>query len=327
MMHQKSRNVIKTRARVISYLRRFLEDRDFLEVETPILSDKVGGANARPFLTWHNEMGRELVLRVAPELFLKQLVIGGFERVFEIGKLFRNEGVDLTHNPEFTSCEFYQAYADYNDLILLTQDLLRGMVETLELNPSHNNTALNFAEPFDKIDFLPSLEAATNRTFPGPRELDTADSLSFLHSLLTERGLSLEGQVATVPRLLDRLMGRLVEPDLVQPTFLLHHPLIMSPLAKEHRTCPGLAERFELFIGGREVANAYTELNDPELQRLALASQSRSDDPEAMLPDEDYCRALEAGLPPTAGWGAGLDRLVMTLTNTPAIRDVITFPL
>ena len=153
MMHQKSRNVIKTRARVISYLRRFLEDRDFLEVETPILSDKVGGANARPFLTWHNEMGRELVLRVAPELFLKQLVIGGFERVFEIGKLFRNEGVDLTHNPEFTSCEFYQAYADYNDLILLTQDLLRGMVETLELNPSHNNTALNFAEPFDKIDF------------------------------------------------------------------------------------------------------------------------------------------------------------------------------
>ena len=327
MINQKSRNVIKTRARVISYLRSFLEERDFLEVETPILSDRVGGATARPFITWHNEMGKELSMRIAPELFLKQLVIGGFDRVFEIGKLFRNEGVDHTHNPEFTSCEFYQAYADYNDLILLTEELLRGMVESLELSPCHNNTALKFSESFDKVEFIPSLESATNRTFPGPEDLDSPESLTFLRSLCTEQGISLEGQVATVPRLLDKLMGRLVEPELVQPTFLLHHPLVMSPLAKEHRNITGLAERFELFIGGREVANAYTELNDPDLQRLALASQSRSDDPEAMLPDEDYCRALEYGLPPTAGWGAGLDRLVMTLTNTPSIRDVITFPL
>ena len=148
MINQKSRNVIKTRARVISYLRSFLEDRDFLEVETPILSDRVGGATARPFITWHNERGKALSMRIAPELFLKQMVIGGFDRVFEIGKLFRNEGVDHTHNPEFTSCEFYQAYADYNDLILLTEELLRGMVESLELSPSHNSTSLKFSESF-----------------------------------------------------------------------------------------------------------------------------------------------------------------------------------
>ena len=326
MINNKSRELIITRAKVIKYLRQFLENRDFLEVETPVLGDSVGGANARPFLTWHNDMGRQLSLRIAPELYLKQLIIGGFDRVFEIGKLFRNEGVDHSHNPEFTSCEFYQSYADYNDLIGMTEELLSGLVHSLDLSPSHGDTQLDFTAPFNKVEFIPSLEDASNKQFPSPEDLDSDESLKFLQSVCDDHDIDTAGLV-TVPRLLDKLMSRLVEPELVQPTFLLHHPLIMSPLAKQHRSVPGLAERFELFISGREVANAYTELNDPDIQRAALLAQAGSADPEAMIPDEDYCTALEYGLPPTAGWGAGVDRLVMVLTDTQSIRDVITFPL
>ena len=328
MTNHQSRNVIVTRAKVIKYLREFLEKRSFLEVETPILGDRVGGATARPFVTWHNEMGKELSMRIAPELYLKMLVIGGFERVFEIGKLFRNEGVDHTHNPEFTSCEFYQAYADYHDLVRLTEELLSGMVDTLGLSPSHQEAQLDFSQPFNKIEFLPSLEAACNTTFPAPDQLHSEDSLRFLMAQCAAHEVEV-GPVVTAAKLLDKLVSRLVEPELVQPTFLLHHPLVMSPLAKQHRDVPGLAERFELFIAGKEVANAYTELNDPDEQRRALArvAQLSAGDPEAMLPDEAYCKALEYGLPPTAGWGAGIDRLVMVLTETPSIRDVITFPL
>ena len=322
MINAKSRNVLEMRAKVIKYLRKFLEDRDFLEVETPILGDNVGGANARPFLTWHNDMGRQLSMRIAPELYLKQLIIGGFDKVFEIGKLFRNEGVDLNHNPEFTSCEFYHAYADYHDLIELTEELLCGMVQSLNLQPQN----LQFNRPFEKIEFIPSLESATNKTFPSPDQIHSEESKQFLISLCKESDIDLD-KIVTVPRLLDKLIGKLVEPELKQPTFLLHHPLIMSPLAKEHRSITGLSERFELFIDGKEVANAYTELNDPELQRQALQLQAGSSDPEAMLPDDSYCTALEYGLPPTAGWGAGIDRLVMVLTDTKSIRDVITFPL
>ena len=328
MTNHQSRNVIVTRAKVIKYLREFLEKRSFLEVETPILGHRVGGATARPFITWHNEMGKELSMRIAPELYLKMLVIGGFERVFEIGKLFRNEGVDHTHNPEFTSCEFYQAYADYHDLVRLTEELLSGMVDTLGLSPSHQEAQLDFSQPFNKIEFLPSLEAACNTTFPAPDQLHSEDSLRFLMAQCAAHEVEV-GPVVTAAKLLDKLVSRLVEPELVQPTFLLHHPLVMSPLAKQHRDVPGLAERFELFIAGKEVANAYTELNDPDEQRRALArvAQLSAGDPEAMLPDEAYCKALEYGLPPTAGWGAGIDRLVMVLTETPSIRDVITFPL
>jgi len=326
MINQKSRDIIVTRAKMIRYIRQFLEERRFLEVETPILGVKVGGANARPFKTWHNEMGQELSMRIAPELHLKQLIIGGLDRVFEIGKLFRNEGVDQTHNPEFTSCELYQAYSDYNDLMQLTEDLLSGMVSSLQLSPSHHDKPLHFSAPFDKIEFIPSLQSACNQIFPPLDELGSVESVKFLKSVCQKNNIETD-EVVTAPRLLDKLIGRLVEPELVQPTFLLHHPLIMSPLAKHHRTCPGLAERFELFIGGKEVANAYTELNDPVQQRLALQAQESLSDPEAMLPDEDFCVSLEYGLPPTAGWGAGIDRLVMILTQTQSIKDVITFPL
>ena len=325
MVNKNARDVIVTRAKVIKYVRNFLESRDFMEVETPILGANIGGATARPFVTWHNDMEQELVMRVAPELYLKQMVVGGFDRVFEIGKLFRNEGVDHSHNPEFTSCEFYQAYADYDDLMVTTEQLLQGMVEQLELQPSHGDKNLDFSSPFSRIEFLPSLESATGLSFPSPSELDSQDSLKFLLSVCDKQGVEV-GSVITVPRLLDKLMGRLVEPELVQPSFLLHHPLVMSPLAKEHREVQGLAERFELFIGGKEVANAYTELNDPEVQRSVLLSQAGLEDPEAMVPDEDFCASLEYGLPPTAGWGCGLDRLVMVLCNLDNIRETIAFP-
>ena len=326
MVNKNSRDVIIMRSKVIKYIRNFLENRDFMEVETPILGASIGGATARPFITWHNDMEQELVMRVAPELYLKQMVVGGFDKVFEIGKLFRNEGIDHSHNPEFTSCEFYQAYADYNDLIDTTEELLGGMVKQLELQPSHGSVKLDLTKPFSRIEFLPSLESACGVSFPPPTELDTEDSLKFLQSVCYKQGVGVE-DVITIPRLLDRLMGRLVEPELVQPTFLMHHPLVMSPLAKQHRNVPGLAERFELFIGGKEVANAYTELNDPEVQRSVLLSQTGLSDPEAMVPDEAFCTSLEYGLPPTAGWGCGLDRLVMVLCNLDNIRDTIVFPL
>jgi len=326
MVNKSSRDVIVTRSNVIKYIRNFLESREFMEVETPILGAAIGGATARPFTTWHNDMEKELFMRVAPELHLKQMIVGGFDRVFEIGKLFRNEGVDHSHNPEFTSCEFYQAYADYNDLMDTTEDLLGGMVEQLKLQPIHMSEELELTKPFARLEFLPSLESACGVSFPPPTELQSDDSLKFLQSVCDQQNVKV-GSVVNVPRLLDKLVGRLVEPELVQPTFLLHHPMVMSPLAKHHRTVPGLAERFELFIAGKEVANAYTELNDPEVQRSVLLSQAGLSDPEAMVPDEPFCTSLEYGLPPTAGWGCGVDRLVMVLCNKENIRDTIVFPL
>ena len=323
MVREEARKVIVTRTKIIRYMRDFLHDRDYLEVETPVLSHHLGGATARPFTTQHNELDSRLYLRVAPELFLKQLVIGGFDRVFEIGKQFRNEGVDWNHNPEFTSCELYEAWSDYNDLMVLTQQLLEGLVQQLELEPRHQGTLLDCSR-LERVEFLPALEGALGCDLAPPEELGGEDSRRQLESLCRREGLPAEGRA---PKLLDRLTGKLVEPGLVQPTLLLHHPAIMSPLAKPHRSVPGLAERFELFLAGQEVCNAYTELNDPAVQRVALASQADLSDPEAMVPDEAYCRALEYGLPPTAGWGCGVDRLTAILTNCSHIRDTITFPL
>jgi len=326
MVNKSSRDVIVTRSKVIRYIRNYLETKDFMEVETPILGTAIGGATARPFATWHNDMEKQLFMRVAPELYLKQMIVGGFDRVFEIGKLFRNEGVDHSHNPEFSSCEFYQAYADYNDLMNTTEELLGGMVENLKLKPIYNGEDLELTKPFARLEFLPSLESACGINFPPSTELESEDSLKFLQSICVKHKVEM-GDVVNVPRLLDKLIGRLVEPELVQPTFLLHHPMVMSPLAKHHRTVPGLAERFELFIAGKEVVNAYTELNDPEVQRSVLLSQAGLSDPEAMVPDEQFCTSLEYGLPPTAGWGCGVDRLVMVLCNKQNIKDTIVFPL
>ena len=324
MTSKEARHVLVMRGRIISHFRNFLQARGFLEVETPVLSSSVGGAAARPFICHHHAMDSDLYLRVAPELFLKQLVIGGLDRVFEIGKQFRNEGVDHSHNPEFTSCEFYQAWADYEDLATMTQELLGSLVTDLELVPTHQGERLDFVTEYQRLEYIPTLEAALGVTLAPVEDLESEGSILQLQQLCRRENLDPEGSAV---RLLDRLSGNKVEPALVQPTLLFHHPIIMSPLAKQHRESAGIAERFELFVAGQEVCNAYTELNDPEAQRQAFASQADSSDPEAMLPDEAFCTALEYGLPPTAGWGCGMDRLTAILTGQTHIRDTLAFPL
>ena len=324
MTNKEARQILVTRGKIIRHIRNFFETRGFLEVETPVLSSNVGGAAARPFVCHHHAMDSNLYLRVAPELFLKQLVIGGLDRVFEIGKQFRNEGIDHNHNPEFTSCEFYQAWADYQDLAEVTQLLFGGLVKDLNLQPSHRGEPLNFLADYQRLEYIPTLEAALGAQLAPPEDLDAPGSVRQLQQLCRREGLDSEGSAA---KLLDRLSGSKVEPGLIQPTLLLHHPTIMSPLAKQHRDVEGIAERFELFVAGQEVCNAYTELNDPDVQRQAFASQADNSDPEAMLPDEDFCTALEYGLPPTAGWGCGLDRLTAILTGQAHIRDTLAFPL
>eukprot|EP00088_Acartia_fossae_P000062 TRINITY_DN10017_c0_g2_i1.p1 TRINITY_DN10017_c0_g2~~TRINITY_DN10017_c0_g2_i1.p1 ORF type:complete len:565 (-),score=64.51 TRINITY_DN10017_c0_g2_i1:109-1770(-) len=321
------RSTLVTRARIIKLFRQFFDELDFMEVETPILAHNVGGASAAPFITHHNEMKTNLYLRVAPELYLKQLVIAGFDRVYEIGKLFRNEGVDPSHNPEFTSCEFYMAFATYKDLMTLTNQLFSKLVNELNLEPKHEGTLIDFSSEYKRIEFLPSIEQAINRDLPPPSELNNnEDSIKLLTSLCKELNITIPPPV-TVPRILDKLFSKLIEPELIQPTFVTKHPMLMSPLAKPDSENPHLAQRFELFATGLELCNAYTELNDPMIQRATLAQQAGLADPEAMIPDEDYCVALEYGLPPTAGWGCGIDRLTAILTNNSTIKETITFPL
>jgi len=265
-------------------------------------------------------------MRVAPELYLKQLVVAGFDRVFEIGKLFRNEGIDHSHNPEFTSCELYMAYSDYTGLMALTNNMFKELTKELNLSGSANLAEVDFSSDYQRLEFLPAIESAVNAKLPDPDQLTSDDSFRFLVDLCSSKGLVVQAPV-TVPRMLDKLAANFVEPNLQQPTFLVDHPIIMSPLAKSKPENNSLAERFELFAGGLELCNAYTELNDPEIQRTNLAAQAGLLDPEAMLPDEGFCRALEYGLPPTAGWGCGIDRLTALLTNNTNIRETITFPL
>ncbi|XP_023330626.1 lysine--tRNA ligase [Eurytemora carolleeae] len=320
------RRTLVSRSNIIKFIRHFLEEREFMEVETPILGNAVGGASATPFLTYHKEMKLDLFMRIAPELYLKQLIIAGFDRVFEIGKLFRNEGIDASHNPEFTSCEFYMAYADYTDLMQLTQALFSELCQAHNFQPRHGSIELDFIKPYSRLEFLQALESALDTKLPEPADLHHQDSFKFLLDICTRKEIPVSAPL-TVPRLLDKLASALLEPNLVQPTFLINHPMIMSPLSKPSPGNPDIAERFELYAGGMELCNAYTELNDPEIQRKTLLTQSGMSDPESMLPDEGFCTALEYGLPPTAGWGCGLDRLTALLTNTTNIRETITFPL
>ncbi|KAL6553655.1 hypothetical protein OROGR_007497 [Orobanche gracilis] len=329
------RNIFKTRARVVSYIRHFLDKLDFMEVETPMLTTVAGGAAARPFVTHHNELNLDMFMRIAPELFLKQLVVGGIERVYEIGKQFRNEGIDLTHNPEFTTCEFYMAYADYNDLIELTEQMLSGMVEELTGGYKvkyHANgydsepIEIDFTPPFRRIDMIEELEKAANLSIP--KDLASDEAKQFLADACIKFDINCPPPPTTT-RLLDKLVGHFLEETCINPTFIINHPEIMSPLAKSHRSKPGLTERFELFINKHELANAYTELNDPVVQRQRFANQLKdrqSGDDEAMDFDEAFCTALEYGLPPTAGWGLGIDRLAMLLTDSQNIKEVILFP-
>jgi lysyl-tRNA synthetase, class II len=323
-VNQEVRNVFLKRTRVISRLRRFLDDRGYIEVETPVLQPLYGGASARPFTTHHNALDMRLYLRIADELYLKRLIVGGLERVYEIGKDFRNEGIDRTHNPEFTMLEFYEAFADYEDMMSLVEQLIADVVADItdgRTSVEFEGQQLDFSAPFRRLTFLDALREHGALDVASMTDADLAREAA-------RHGVE-DADTLTRPRLLDELFKELVEQHLVQPVFITDYPRELSPLAKPKRGDPQLVERFELMVAGREIANAFSELNDPFDQRDRFEAQVRlreSGDEEAQHLDEDYLRALEYGMPPTGGVGIGVDRLVMLLTNQSSIRDVVLFP-
>ncbi|PKU35300.1 hypothetical protein llap_14394 [Limosa lapponica baueri] len=320
------------RAKIITYIRSFLDDLGFLEIETPMMNIIPGGAMARPFITYHNELDMNLYMRIAPELYHKILVVGGMDRVYEIGRQFRNEGIDLTHNPEFTTCEFYMAYADYHDLMEITEKLLSGMVKHITGSykityhpdgPDGQAYEIDFTPPFRRISMVDELEKVLGVKFPPTECFETEETRKFFDVLCAKRNIEC-APPRTTARLLDKLVGEFLEVTCINPTFICDHPQIMSPLAKWHRSRAGLTERFELFVMKKEVCNAYTELNDPIRQRQLFEDQAKAKaagDDEAMFIDENFCTALEYGLPPTAGWGMGIDRFTMFLTDSNNIKE------
>jgi len=324
-VHPEVREIFRTRTKAIAYLRRFLDERGFLEVETPALQPLHGGAAARPFVTHHNALDIPLFLRIADELYLKRLLVGGFERVYEICHDFRNEGMDRTHNPEFTMLEFYQAYADYTDLMSTIEAMVSGVVAHCRGAQvvTYQGTEIDFTPPWTRRPFFPSLSEAVG--------LDVRTATDEQLRRAAGRTPDPPPDLAEMSggRLLDEVFKRFLEPDLIQPTFVVDYPKALSPLAKVHRDDPELVERFEVFVNGKELANAFSELNDPDDQadrfRQQVAARAAGDD-EAHQFDTDYIRALEYGMPPAGGLGLGIDRLVMLLTDQPSIRDVILFP-
>ena len=324
VVNDKVKEIFVLRSRIIQSIRDFFVERDFLEVETPMMQPIPGGATAKPFKTYHNALGMDLYLRIAPELYLKRLVVGGLERVFEINRNFRNEGISVQHNPEFTMIEFYMAYATYGDLMTLTEELFSDVLQ--EVHGSHvieyQNKTIDFTPPWKKISLFDALremagvndEVITNigaaKDFAGSKEI-----------VLTKQD--------NLGKILAKIFDQLVEPHLIAPTFITGYPTEISPLSRRNDEDPDITDRFELFIGGREIANGFTELNDPIDQKARFLEQvalRESGDDEAQFMDDDYVRALEYGLPPTAGEGIGIDRLVMLLSDSPSIRDVIFFP-
>ncbi len=323
--NEHARKVFFLRSRLIGELRRFLDAKGFLEVETPILQPIASGANAKPFITYHNYLEQNLYLRIAPELYLKRLIVGGINRVYELGKNFRNEGVDTTHNPEFTMLEFYCAYWDYKDLMVFTEELFSYLLNQLVggLKITYQGKELDFTPPFKRYRYFELLEEKTGKD----KDFFLKD-VEGLRKLAKEVGVP-KAETLTHAKLIDKVFDLLVEDELWGPCFVIDFPKLLSPLAKTHREDPDLVERFELFVAGKEIANAYTELNDPVEQRerfLEQLKEKERGDEEAMAMDEDFIRALEYGMPPTAGEGIGIDRLVMLLADVDSIREVILFP-
>ena len=321
-----TRETFRRRARMVSAIRRWLDERGFLEIETPVLQTEAGGADARPFHTHHNTLDLPLTLRIATELHLKRLVVGGFERVYELGRIFRNEGVSTRHNPEFTSVEIYQAHADYQAMMRLTEQLIAAAAEAVcgSTRMTYQGTEIDLTPPWTRVTMHELVRQATGLDFNG--FADRASAATAMAAVDLEAPDSAD----SVGRLLVEVFEQRVESSLLQPTFVLDYPVETSPLARAHRSKPGLVERFELFIAGRETANAFSELIDPVDQRQRLEAQQerrRAGDPEAQTVDEDFLQALEIGMPPTGGLGIGIDRLAMLLTDSPSIRDVIAFPL
>ena len=325
------RQAFRDRAFITAQLRKRLDEKGFLEIETPILQSQPGGADAKPFLTYHNSLDMNLTLRIATELHLKRLVVGGFNRVYEIGRIFRNEGLSTRHNPEFTSIELYQAYADYDDMMALTEELVAGIAQDLRgtTRLQYQNQTVDLTPPWRRVpmhhlvfetcgvDFLPLMASGD---VEGARA--AARALGLAEEMLASK--------ASPGEVLNAVFEERCEALLIQPTFVTDHPVEVSPLAKPHRTKPGMVERFELFMVGREHANAFSELTDPIDQRKRFERQAEKKamgDDEACDVDEEFLAALETGMPPTAGLGIGIDRLVMVLTDSATIRDVIAFPL
>ena len=322
-----ARKIFLMRSRLTAEIRKFMVDNGFFEVETPILQPIASGANARPFITHHNYLDMDLYLRIAPELYLKRLIVGGYPKVFEIGKNFRNEGVDTTHNPEFTMMEFYAAYWDYNDLIKFTERFFEHLINTVLEGKSEvtfEGHKINLKPPFRVVRYFDLLEEKTGKSKDFFLRAPKEELVKLAQELEVKKAETL-----TRAKLIDKIFEKVGEPELIQPTFVIDFPKILSPLAKTHREDPDLVERFELIIGQMEIGNAYTELNDPEEQYkrfLEQLKEKQAGDEEAMEMDLDFIRALEYGLPPTGGEGIGIDRLAMLLAGVNSIREVILFP-